>query len=103
MNPQVWAELSTELQKKQILHDTSEDKIRRAKNIAGHFNINEASKYVADHDQLQTDRKWNSIWDIRLWPKISIFLWLVLHRQILTWENIWKKGFIGPSRCQLYE
>eukprot|EP00253_Pinus_taeda_P034699 PITA_34699 len=35
--------------------------------------------------------------------KIKLFLWLVLQRKILTWDNINKRGFLGPSRCQLYE
>jgi hypothetical protein len=33
--------------------------------------------------------------------KIKMFKWLVLHNQILTWENLKKRGFIGPSRCHI--
>ena len=29
-------------------------------------------------------------------------LWLLMHRKTLTWENLRKKGFCGPSRCPLY-
>ena len=32
-----------------------------------------------------------------------MFKWLVLHNRILTWENLRKRGFIGPSRCHLYQ
>lgn len=29
-------------------------------------------------------------------------MWLVYHRKILTWDNIRKRGVLGPSRCLLY-
>jgi len=28
-------------------------------------------------------------------------MWLVHHKKILTWDNIRKRGVIGPSICQL--
>ena len=33
------------------------------------------------------------------WPKIKTFLWLLMRRKTLTWENLCKKGFKGPSKC----
>eukprot|EP00253_Pinus_taeda_P029870 PITA_29870 len=33
--------------------------------------------------------------------KINLFIWLVHQRKILTWENLLKKGFSGPSKCHL--
>jgi len=35
--------------------------------------------------------------------KIKLFMWLVHHKKILTWDNIRKRGILGPSKCQLYE
>ena len=35
--------------------------------------------------------------------KVEFFLWLVSHRRILTWENLLKRGMIGPSRCPFYK
>ena len=35
--------------------------------------------------------------------KIKLFMWLVHHRKILTWDNLKKRGMLGPSRCHLYE
>jgi hypothetical protein len=40
---------------------------------------------------------------MKSWPKINTFLWLVAHNNILTWDNLRKRGFIGPSWCQLCE
>ena len=100
-NPQAWSDLSSELQKRQILLDSAEDKIRWRKNSAGLFNLKEAYRYIAKLDQLQLDSKWNSIWDRKQWPKISTFLWLVMHMKILTWDNLRRKGFISPARFHL--
>lgn len=33
--------------------------------------------------------------------KIKLFIWLVHLKKILTWEKLLKKGFIGPSKCNL--
>ena len=35
--------------------------------------------------------------------KIKLFMWLVHHRKILTWDNMHRRGVMGPSRCQLCE
>ena len=35
--------------------------------------------------------------------KIKIFMWLVLQKKILTWDNIKKRVILGPSICQLYK
>jgi hypothetical protein len=44
---------------------------------------------------------WGKIWNLRHWPKITLFLWLVSHSSILTWDNLMKRGFVGPSLCIL--
>lgn len=44
---------------------------------------------------------WSKIWSLKHWPKINIFLWLVAHGSILTWDNLTKRGFIGLSICPL--
>ena len=44
---------------------------------------------------------WEKIWNLKHWLKITLFLWLVSHSSILTWDNILKRGFTGPSICTL--
>lgn len=44
---------------------------------------------------------WSKIWSLKHWPKINIFLWLVAHGSILTWDNLTKRGFIGLTICPL--
>lgn len=39
------------------------------------------------------------IWNLPIWPKISTFLWLLAHNRILSWDNLRKRKFAGPSIC----
>eukprot|EP00253_Pinus_taeda_P009559 PITA_09559 len=52
-------------------------------------------KYSNQQDKL----RWDTLQKSKLWPKVSTFLWLLSKRRILTWDNLQKRGFIGPSRC----
>jgi hypothetical protein len=63
--------------------------------------LKEARHYIADQDQEDPLQQWDKLWNNPQWPKIKNFKWLVLHNRILTWENLRKRGFIGPSRCHL--
>lgn len=49
------------------------------------------------------DRIWQNLWRHQGWMKIKLFMWLVHHKKILTWDNIRKRGVLWPSRCQLCE
>jgi hypothetical protein len=33
--------------------------------------------------------------------KVKLFCWLMFENKILTWDNLTKRGMIGPSRCAL--
>jgi hypothetical protein len=59
--------------------------------------------YIAGHDQRNIEPQWERLWSLPQWSKIKIFKWLVLHKKILTWENLVKRGLNGPSRCHLCE
>lgn len=48
---------------------------------------------------LPSDSLWQLVWALSTWPKVSTFLSLLSHKRILTWDNLIKKGFIGPSHC----
>lgn len=49
--------------------------------------------------QVIKDQLWDKVWKPSTWPKVSTFLWLLSKQQILTWDNLQKEGFIGPSKC----
>jgi len=35
--------------------------------------------------------------------KLKCFTWLVVRNRILTWDNLVKRGSMGPSICYLYK
>lgn len=50
---------------------------------------------------LEEVRWWKKVWNNFSWPKCNVFLWLLAQKKCLTWENICKRGFQGPSLCFL--
>jgi hypothetical protein len=42
-----------------------------------------------------------TLWDWDLAPKIKLFTWLLLEDKILTWDNLQRRGWSGPSICYL--
>lgn len=64
---------------------------------SGNFSLKEARERLELSEQGE-DIPWhNKVWDPLFWPKIKTFLWLLMRRKTLTWENLHKKGFAGPS------
>ena len=41
------------------------------------------------------------LWHCKIPWKIKCFIWLLINNKILTWDNLSKRGWIGPSRCGL--
>lgn len=39
------------------------------------------------------------VWALPIPPKISIFLWLLLHNRILTKNNLSRRGWSGDMKC----
>lgn len=89
------------LDARKILNQQGNDILRWGHTSTSTFNIQEAYRLKVGHDSLPTEVIWSKIWETNSWPKISTFLWLTVHSSILTWNNLRKWGFIGPSWCQL--
>jgi hypothetical protein len=47
------------------------------------------------------ERIWKIIWKMNIRTKVNTFLCLLIHDRILTWDNLHKGGFIGPSTFPL--
>ena len=89
------------LEKRQILASTSDDLLRWGRNNEGNFNVKEAKIIITRFDYSNPEKTWKNIWSNPHWMKIKMFIWLVVHRKILTWENLRKRGFVRPSKCHL--
>jgi hypothetical protein len=42
-----------------------------------------------------------TLWDQDLALKIKLFSWLMMEGKILTWDNLQRRGWVGPSVCCL--
>jgi hypothetical protein len=78
------------------------DILRCGYSTAGTFTIKEAYFLHSNPQGEIKEPIWSKVWNPALWPKVSTFLWLVVHNQTLTWDNLRKRGFIGPSLCVLF-
>ena len=86
---------------RKILTREGPDILRWGYSTAGIFNIKEANLLQSQHQELRNEQIWSKVWNPALWPNVSTFLWLVAHNRALTWDNLRKRGFIGPSICAL--
>ena len=80
-----------------------QDQLRWGDNKEGTFNLKEAKNILLELDPLVPDKIWQNLWKHLGWMKIKLFMWVVYHKKILTWDNIQKRGVSGHSRCQLCE
>ena len=100
------AEESVELHK--ILHSRScsslleEDILAWTHNPKGVYSV--ASGYQVLLAQKLTGAEvhwWKRVWNKLSWPKCNCFVWTLAWNRCLTWDNIRKQGFQGPSICVL--
>jgi hypothetical protein len=98
LNLQEWKHYASH---QKILNREGPDILRWGHSITGNFSVKEAY-YLQGHYQNQDKENiWNKVWNPVLWPKVSTFLWLIAHNRVLTWDNLRRRGFIGPSICAL--
>jgi ribonuclease HI len=86
---------------RKILSQEGPDILRWGYTTAGTFTLKEAYALHTNQPNPNREPVWTKIWNPALWPKISTFLWLIVHNKALTWDNLRKRGFIGPSICVL--
>jgi hypothetical protein len=73
------------------------DILRWGHSTSGNFSVKEAYYLQGNYHNQETDNIWNKIWNKALWPKVSTFLWLIIHNRILTWDNLRKGASLGPQ------
>lgn len=93
--------LSQDLEHRRILVSSLPDQLRWGKKTEGNFNLKEAKQVITWFNHLNPNHIWKNLGQSPHWMKIQLFIWLVHQRKILTWENLLKKGFTGPSKCYL--
>jgi hypothetical protein len=91
------------MSKRKILKLEGEDILRWGHRPKGTFSTQEAYQLLTQTNPPPTNELWRKIWSLQHWPKVTTFLWLISHSSILTWDNLSKRGFLGPSICLLCE
>ena len=94
-----YTDIEQELANRKIRQSNQQDKLRWGYTTKGIFTTKEAHLLRYSNLQADKDKIWGQIWHSGLWPKVSTFLWLLSKKRILTWDNIIKRGLVGPSRC----
>eukprot|EP00253_Pinus_taeda_P012272 PITA_12272 len=87
--------------KRKIRKTEEDDKLRWGLKGNGNFSLKEARNILEKEEQAEVMPWCSKVWDSLLWPKIRTFLWLLMRNKTLTWENLCKKCFEGPSRCPM--
>eukprot|EP00253_Pinus_taeda_P021755 PITA_21755 len=90
--------LAEEIKKRTIIKKDGPDSLRWGYEEKGTFTSTEAYHLIIKGNYIK-DKIWERIWQPPLWPKISTFLWLLSHNRTLTWDNLRKRKFTGPSIC----
>ena len=75
------------------------DRIQWGYRPLGQFNVKEALGLARGSINLPTEKRWCRLWVQGHWPKITLFLWILMWGRILTWENLRKHRMIGSSVC----
>eukprot|EP00253_Pinus_taeda_P026927 PITA_26927 len=90
--------LAEELKKRKIIKKDGTDSLKWGYAEKGSFTSTEAYHIIIKGKFIK-DKIWERIWQPPIWPKISTFLWLLSHNRNLTWDNLRKRRFAGPSIC----
>eukprot|EP00253_Pinus_taeda_P020626 PITA_20626 len=94
-------DLNQQIRKRKIRIAAEDDKLRWGPKGNGEFTLKEARSIIEQVEHPDTVPWADKIWDNFQWPKIRTFLWLLMQKKTLTWENLRRKGFQGPSICHM--
>eukprot|EP00253_Pinus_taeda_P009477 PITA_09477 len=97
---QIRSLLST-LNKRKIRSSSPSDQLKWGMKGNGSYTLKEARMQLEQHEQGEILPWSTKVWDSLFWPKIKTFLLLLMRGKTLTWDNLRKKGFSGPSICPM--
>ena len=84
----------------ELISEAVGDKVIWAADSFGKSTIKLALKLLRPTDS-HTEADWKWMWKIRVPQRIKLFLWLVLHRKILTNAERFKRQMIPSPQCDL--
>lgn len=90
-----------ELDSRKIKIRSGGDILCWGKAMQGMFTVKEAYYRLTREDRPEDQVDWKKLWEGKWWPKVTMFAWLVCRERILTWDQMQKRGMVGPSWCYL--
>ena len=81
----------------------SQEKYKRGWGFtSGSYSVAEGYRLIKAIPKVPPDpSQWNFVWSATSIPKIEFFCWTLAHNNVLTSDNLRKRGMEGPSRCPL--
>ena len=67
----------------------------------GFYIFKEGLKMLKSKRDWNQKRLWKKVYNFDHIPKVNIFVWLLVKNNLLSANNLRKRGFQGPSRCSL--
>ena len=85
------------------MEEEKEDKLVWTKNpVNGDFTTKLGYKTWAwEQHQGEKVDWWKQLWKSKGPLNAKLTLWLTLNNKLLTWDNLQRRGWIGPNRCAL--
>eukprot|EP00253_Pinus_taeda_P022763 PITA_22763 len=92
--------LKEELREVALVHKTEKDKWGWGP--TGVYSSAKGYELLQSHrDRSLPARFWMEVWDPLALPKVNLFFWILMHKKILTGENLLKRKIAGLYRCSL--
>lgn len=82
------------------MHKTEKDK--RGWGPTGVYSSAKGYRLLQSHRDISLPtRFWMEVWDPLALPTVNFFFWILMHKKVLTGENLLKRKIAGPHRCSL--
>ena len=76
-----------------------DDVLAWSPNPKGTYTVASGYSRLVSHKMVLPKVQWWKVWNKLSWPKCNCFIWMLAWNKCLTWDNIRKRGFHGPSIC----
>ncbi|KAJ8427611.1 hypothetical protein Cgig2_010873 [Carnegiea gigantea] len=80
-------------------HSGIQDEIFWGKASSDLFSFKTELEILEDECPATADRKWKIVWRLKAPQKMKAFIWLILHRAILSNETRVRRGFAANPNC----
>jgi hypothetical protein len=85
-----------------LLHNAEDQFLWAGRDSSGHISVKNIYMAIANTTIHNNRNGWcKKLWIWKIPLKIKLFNWLADESKIPTWDNLLRKGWMGPNICQL--